>query len=109
MPHWDGGAQKNPDATGAATTGLGFHDHASAHFQMQGVAEMCAITPVHAWIASDERDRGSFLWIDNEIDVVVGNSEAVCQIFDFVQVGQNQSNFITFLNGEFTQAKCWCL
>ena len=102
MPHWDGGAQKNPDATGAATTGLGFHDHASAHFQMQGVAEMCAITPVHAWIASDERDRGSFLWIDNEIDVMVWNSETVCQIFDFVQIGQNQSDFITFLNGEFT-------
>ena len=67
------------------------------------MAEVRAVAPVHAGLARREGDRGGFARVDDEVDVVVRDREAVRQVFDLVQVGQDQRDLVTRLHLELAQ------
>jgi hypothetical protein len=83
---------------------LRFDDHAGAHFKVQRVAEVRAVAPEHTRLVGLEGDRLGFLRIDDEVDVVLRNGEAVGQVFDLVQVGQDERDFVALLDLELAQA-----
>ena len=84
-----GAATPSPPAVAA---GSGFDQHPAAHFEVQRVAEMGAVAPVDARLVGLESDRLGFLRVDDEVDVVVLDAEAVRQIFDLVEVGQRSAS-----------------
>ena len=60
-----------PDAAVCWYRQSAFDDHAGAHFQVQGVAEVRAIAPEHARLVGNEGHRGRLLRVDDEADVVL--------------------------------------
>ena len=89
----------------AVLSWLFLDDHAAAHFQMQGVTEVGAVEPVHAGFIGLERDRFGFLRIDDKVDVVFRDGEAVGEIFHLVEVGQDDRHLIAAFYGEFRQSE----
>ena len=73
------------------------------------MAEVGAVAPVHTRLVGDEGHRGRLQRVNDEIDVVFGNRKAVCQVFDLVQIGQDQRDLVTLLDIELTQAEGRCL
>ena len=81
-----------------------FDDHAGAHFEVQCVAEVRAVAPVHTGLVGLEGDRLGFLGIDDEVDVVFRYGEAMGEVFHLVQVGEDQGDFVALLDLELTHA-----
>src|SRR6266705_4242509 len=99
----------NPPAKAPTSNGLGLlgksglDDHAATHLQVQGMAEVGAVIPIDTGLIGLEGARLGLLGIDDEGDVVPVDREAVGEVLDLVQVGQDDRHFVALLHRELGQ------
>ena len=79
---------------------LGFNHHSAAHLKVQCVAEPGAVEPVQPGLACGEGHALRVPCVADEVHIVLRDTEAMAEVLNAVEVGQDDLNLVTGLDLE---------